>query len=54
MEKLVEINFSKRGLHYYGDPIIASSSTINSEYKLASSTIAENTHNGKIEVIMWK
>ena len=31
----------------YGDPVIASSSTINNEYKQASSTIAESTHNGK-------
>ena len=31
----------------YGDPVIASSPTINNEYKQASSTIAESTHNGE-------
>ena len=30
----------------YGDPVIASSPTINNEYKKATSTIAESTQNG--------
>ena len=31
----------------YGDPVIVSSPTINNEYKQATSTIAESTHNGE-------
>lgn len=30
----------------YGDPVIASSPTINNEFKKATSTIAESTQNG--------
>ena len=30
----------------YGDPVIASSPTINNDYKKATSTIAESTQNG--------
>ncbi|MFX3674749.1 MAG: hypothetical protein ACE3JQ_09910 [Paenisporosarcina sp.] len=30
----------------YGDPVIASSPTINNEFKQANSTIAESTQNG--------